>query len=54
MENAPDAPGSCMQEESRNRDVVLWPGEVLASAEQSAAAEAGELQLLDVQEIADK
>lgn len=43
-----------MHDEHHENTINLWPGEVLASAEQSAAAEAGELPLLDVQEIADK
>lgn len=54
MESAPDASGPCMHETVRENNINLWPREVLASAEQSAAAEAGVLPLLDVQEIADK
>lgn len=54
MESIPDASGPCMHDNNPEYNINLWPGEVLASSEQSAAAEAGELPLLDVQDIADK
>lgn len=40
--------------DNQTQGPMLGPGEMLATPEQTAAAEAGQLPLLDMQEIADR